>query len=69
MKFKYGYATLDNNEDFIVKRTVIKYANIIIKYLFSLYQTEILKVKIEYFKKPKQIKDDLIQKITKEDVF
>ena len=69
LKFKSGCPTLNNNEDFVVKGTVVKYANIIRRYLFSLYQMDIPKVKIDYFRKPKQRKIDPIPKLTKEDVF
>ena len=69
LKFKSGCPTLNNNKDFVVKGTVVKYANIIRRYLFSLYQIDIPKVKINYFRKPKQRKIDPIPKLTKEDVF
>ena len=69
MKFKSGCPTLNNNEDFVVKGTVVKYANIIRRYLFSLYQMDIPKVKIYYFRKSKQTKIHLIPKLTKEDAF
>ena len=43
LKFKSGCPTLNNNGDFVVKGTVVKYANIIRRYLFSLYQMDIPK--------------------------
>ena len=50
LKLKFGFSADTNNNDFVIKATLIKHANILKRYLFSVHQKYPQPLKIEYFK-------------------
>ena len=61
LKFKSGFPEDEDPTRFYIKGTMIKYANLLRRYLHTLHHIEVPEVRIEYFKKPKNkpIKDNL----------
>ena len=52
LKLKSGFSADTNSNDFFIKETLIKQANILQRYLFSVHQKYPPRLKIEYFKRP-----------------
>ena len=50
LKLKSGFSADTNSNDFVIKGTLIKHANILKRYLFSVHQKYPPQLKIEYFK-------------------
>ena len=69
LKFKSGCSPDVSKENFIVQGTIIKYANIIRRYLVHLHHKDVPNLNVEYFKKPKSRPKDSTLKISRRQVF
>ena len=65
LKFKSGASSSISIDDFVVTGTLIKYANIVKRYLISIHHKNVPNLKFEYFKSPKKRNINQTPKITR----
>ena len=69
LKFKSGLDINTNSDNFVVKGTLIKHANVIKRFLEKLHNHKVSKVNIQYYKIPDRVNVNFYPKITREELF
>ena len=69
LKFKYGFDPNQHSDDFVVKGTIIKYANVLKRFLEKIHNQKVHKVKIEYYKIPDHVNVYPYPKISREEIY
>ena len=69
LKFKSGLNPNWDEEDFVVKGTLIKHANVLKRFLEKLHNQKLQNVSIEYYKTPKRLDFNFNPKVTREEIY